>query len=119
MMDMKTDNEFLIKFGERLRDLRQKAGLTQEKLAEMSGMDFTSISSSERGIRNITIGNVAKIAEALNVPPEALLIFKKPSAKDKAIQDIVDMLMHLKTKEITAIQDMLSTLINKIIREKN
>ena len=45
----------LKKFGEQIRLLRTESGLSQEKLAELCGMDRTYISGIERGIRNVSL----------------------------------------------------------------
>jgi len=52
-------------FGKIVRLKRTAAGLSQEKLAEEAGLHFTYISSVERGERNISLENIAKIANAL------------------------------------------------------
>ena len=56
--------DLLIQFGSRVRELRLEAGLSQEKLAERSGLHRTYISSVERGDRNISLINIAKLAKA-------------------------------------------------------
>ena len=43
------DKNYLVKFGQRIRELRQKTGLSQEKFALMIGMDRTYFSSVESG----------------------------------------------------------------------
>jgi len=69
------DNEdALTVFGKNVQALRLERQLSQEKLAELSDLDRTYISSVERGRRNISILNVIKIADALNVRPGCLLI---------------------------------------------
>ena len=57
-----------VRFGERLREIRTKKGVSQEALAEQAGLHRTYVSSIERGERNISIVNIAKLAEALGVP---------------------------------------------------
>lgn len=59
--------EVLIKFGERIRDLRVKAGLSQEKLAEKTGFHRTYVGMVERGERNIALGNIQIFSKALNL----------------------------------------------------
>lgn len=54
------------KVGLRIRELRTKAGLSQEKLAFASELDRTYIASVENGKRNISIVNLEKIIKALN-----------------------------------------------------
>lgn len=53
---------------------RTKLGLSQEKLAENANLHRTYISALERERRNISIDNIQKIAEALNVKPHLLFI---------------------------------------------
>lgn len=56
-----------VQFGNRLRELREARGLSQEALAHEAGLDRTYISSVERGKRNISIENIERLAIALNV----------------------------------------------------
>ena len=53
--------------GKRIRELRNKLSVSQEEFADMVGLDRTYITSVECGKRNISIVNVEKIANALNV----------------------------------------------------
>ena len=54
-------------FAVNVRFYRLKAGLSQEKLAELAGLHRTYISAVERERRNISIENIESIAVALNV----------------------------------------------------
>lgn len=56
-----------IQFGRRVRDLRKIAGFSQEGFAAHCGLDRTYIGSIERGLRNVSLRNIAIIAKALNV----------------------------------------------------
>ena len=60
-------------FGRLIQSIRNDRGLTQEKLAELAGLDRTYISSVERGLRNVSILNIVKFANALSVSPSSLL----------------------------------------------
>lgn len=53
--------------GQRIRELRQNTGLSQEKFALKIGMDRTYFASVEAGKRNIAICNIKKIADGLNI----------------------------------------------------
>lgn len=65
--------EILKRFGETLREHRQRAGLSQEKLAAKAGIDRTYVGGAERGERNVALVNIVRLAEALNVSPAELL----------------------------------------------
>ena len=53
--------------GQRIRELRNNKGISQEKFALSIGMDRTYFASVEAGKRNISIVNIEKIANGLNV----------------------------------------------------
>ncbi len=57
----------LKKLGERIKQLRKEANISQEKLAELAGLDRTYINSVENGRRNISIINIERIAKAFDV----------------------------------------------------
>ncbi|WP_440448276.1 helix-turn-helix domain-containing protein [Ruminococcus sp.] len=53
--------------GKRVKELRNKLGISQEELADLAGLDRTYITSVECGKRNISIVNIEKLAKALKV----------------------------------------------------
>lgn len=57
-----------ISLGHAIRRHRLSRGISQDTLAVMSGMDRTYIGGIERGERNPTVANLAKLAHALSVP---------------------------------------------------
>jgi transcriptional regulator with XRE-family HTH domain len=65
--------EILKRFGESLREHRQRAGLSQEKLAAKAGIDRTYVGGAERGERNVALVNIVRLAEALQISPAELL----------------------------------------------
>lgn len=56
-----------IKIGKRLRELRTKKGLSQEKFSFICELDRTYIASIEQGKRNVSVANIEKIANALDM----------------------------------------------------
>ena len=72
---MKNKEQILIKFGEKVREERKKKGFSQEQLAEKASVHRTYIGMIERGEKNITLLNIEKIANALDL--EFVDLFKK------------------------------------------
>lgn len=69
---MQSKTDVLIKFGERVRDLRKERGLSQEQLAFKADLHRTYIGMIERAEKNITLINIEKIANALEVTIDQL-----------------------------------------------
>lgn len=64
---MNLEKEILIKFGNKIRELRNSLGISQEELADKAGLHRTYIGMIERAEKNITLINIEKIANALEV----------------------------------------------------
>lgn len=60
-------NEYLVCFGKKVKELRKQKGFSQEALALLCNLDRSYIGSVERGERNISLINIYKIANALNI----------------------------------------------------
>ncbi|WP_306568334.1 helix-turn-helix domain-containing protein [Flavobacterium lindanitolerans] len=56
-----------LKIGQRIKELREKAEMSQKDLAYTADLDRSYIASIENGQRNVSIVNIEKIANALNV----------------------------------------------------
>jgi transcriptional regulator with XRE-family HTH domain len=67
-------DDILRLFGERLRELRTERNLSQERLAELAGVDRNYIGQIERGERNVALVNIVRIAKALEIEPGELLV---------------------------------------------
>ncbi len=62
------NNNILMTFGKAVRKLRSDRGISQEEFAELCGLHRTYISDVELGKRNVSLENIGRIAEALNMP---------------------------------------------------
>lgn len=60
-------------FGARLRALRETAGLTQQQLADLVGMQAQNVTRLETGGREPAWGTVIRLAKALNVSTDEFL----------------------------------------------
>ena len=61
------------KFGNKVRELRIAQGLSQEILAQKSGLHRTYIGGIERGERNISLINIEKIANVFDISMASLM----------------------------------------------
>ena len=65
-------DEILRLFGDHLRELRTERGLSQERLAELAGLDRNYIGQIERAERNVALVNIIRIAKALEIEASEL-----------------------------------------------
>lgn len=72
--------------GKRIRNYRTAMGLSQEKLAELSGCHHTYIGQIERGEKNATVESIEKISTALGIPLSKL--FEMLGVTDKSERNI-------------------------------
>jgi transcriptional regulator with XRE-family HTH domain len=66
---MSNSQDFLKQVGENIRYFRRKANLSQEELAIKANLSTSFIGGVERGVDNISIESVYRIAEALSIEP--------------------------------------------------
>jgi transcriptional regulator with XRE-family HTH domain len=106
--------------GRRIRTLREERAITQVELAKMLGIHQTNVSAMERGIRGITIHQLAKLSKVLRVSPDQILggraqgprrplkslkllrrlqrIERLPEAKQRAVMRVIDALLNEEAK---------------------
>ena len=73
---MASKQEILIKFGERVREVRKEKRLSQEQLSFEADLHRTYIGMIERAEKNISLVNIEKIATALKLSINQLMNFK-------------------------------------------
>ncbi len=75
---MTKNNEYILKLGNRIRELRINQNLTQMDLAARIGKDYQSLQRIESGVTNPTVQYLTEIAEGLNVSIQDLFEFENP-----------------------------------------
>ena len=70
------DNHLLLAFGQTVKKIRLENKLSQEELGERADLDRTYVSGIERGKRNVSLVNIARLAKALDVSISALVAFE-------------------------------------------
>lgn len=67
--------------GNRLLEIRKKAGLTQARVAEKAGLSDRTYAEIERGTTNMRIETLLRICEALKVTPDEIFTNKEDEIK--------------------------------------
>lgn len=65
--------QFNMNLGDAIREIRQEMGLSQEALAEKSGLTRNYIGEVERGEKSITVYSLFLILESINIPIEKFM----------------------------------------------
>ena len=71
-MNTSNNQDITLSFGLRIRTLRKEKGLSQEAFADLAGLDRSYVGGVERGERNISLVNIKKFADALEISVEEL-----------------------------------------------
>lgn len=61
------ENNIITLFGLTIKKIRKEKNISQEKLAELTGLHRTYISEIERGTRNLSLLNINKLSLAFNL----------------------------------------------------
>lgn len=88
IMDNNTDIKKLL--GRRIKELRTKKGLTQEKLAELVGVGERNLSKIECGNNFVTSETLTNILNALEVEPSELFNFQHLKNIDELKTELID-----------------------------
>ncbi|AUS25931.1 helix-turn-helix domain-containing protein [Paenibacillus sp. P2(2022)] len=110
------DKEVLKLVGARIRVLRKEKGLSQEALGEKGGFHFTYIGQIERGEKNVSLINVAKIAKALEVNLVQLFSYVSEDPKivesDEDIIEIITMLKKSSPEKVRLARNVIREITN-------
>jgi len=101
--------EFYLTLGQKLREARRTARVTQEELAKAVGLSRTSITNIEKGRQPIYAHVLVKVAYALGKAPSDLLSTPEPN---KQI-DVVPRLRELDTQQRAWVKRVIGTAASK------
>lgn len=86
---MAKDNNIKLLLGKRIKELRNKKGLTQEKLAEMVDIGERNLSKIECGTNFIKADTLSKLLTALDVEARELFNFEHHKNKEVLKQELI------------------------------
>lgn len=98
--------------GKRIRTLRQRGNMTQQKLGDEAEMNYKYLGAIERGERNPSTDNLAKIATALKVDLHELFIFDHEAEDPRQLKRQIDeMLKDASKKEFGTIYRVIRAIL--------
>ena len=78
--------------GERLRNLRQSRGMSQEQVAHIADITPAYLGQVERGTKNITVHTLEKVCTALNITLADF--FSTAKERDRSIDEVSNQILH-------------------------
>lgn len=96
--------------GTRIKKLREEEGISQNRLAKLSGISQSALSAIESSTKSPTLDTVQHIAEALHVTVAFLLEEEQapPATEEELDNAIVGMLGDLTPEEVQRVQDFIA-----------
>ena len=90
-------------WGKRIKELRKKAKLTQEQLAEVLHIEPKQICRIETGANFTSLENIVQIAKALNVDVSELFVFEHNQNREKLLKQITGIINNASDEELQTI----------------
>ena len=103
-----------VELGMKLREARNKAGLTQEQLAEKADIGVMYLGEIERGVKMPSMKIFIKLIEALDISADYILRNELPSGKEYVLDEITEKLASLTPKQRKAAVDILDAFIKNL-----
>ena len=103
-----------VELGMRLREARNKAGFTQEQLAEKADIGVMYLGEIERGVKMPSMKIVITLSEALDISADYILRNELPSGKEYVLDEITEKLAVLTPKQRKAAVDILDAFIKNL-----
>lgn len=107
-------DETLIRLGERARQLRKGRNLSQQKVADKSGLALRTVSRIERGLMNPSFEVLSTLASALGTSVKNLLTYPEED-QDAGIQELLDLYRACPKEGQRFVLASMRALINELI----
>lgn len=110
----------LILVGNRIKDIRKERELSQDQLGELCGFHFSYIGGVERGERNLSLENLAKIADALHVEIRDFFDFETVRGREKehALNEVFSLLSKYDVPQIKMIRNIFLEILKTFNHKK-
>ena len=104
--------------GKRIKEIRKKKMVTQEKLAELTGFSSAHISNIETAHTKASVASLVAIANALNVSLDDIVYDSLEKKVGIYSERVVDNLSECNVKEVRIINDTLDALKKSLIKNR-
>jgi transcriptional regulator with XRE-family HTH domain len=111
-MPEESKSDLVKRIGERIRRLRKDKNLSQEQLAELSGLHTNYVGQVERGEKNVTLETLEKVVLGLGISLEELFRYVGPMAERDALGEIVELLIDRPVNDQQMALSLLKTIID-------
>lgn len=101
--------------GERIRKIRRKQGMTQEKMSELINIEPSHISNIERAKTKVSFPTIMAIANALNASLDELAYNNLKKCSHVSFKNIDELLQDCTPEELVAIEQMIEN-TKKVLR---
>ena len=103
---MKEKREIDVQIGAQIKNAREAAGYTQEKLAEIIQMGTKNISAIERGLVGVSVSKLRKICQALFISSDTLLMDKQEGIDIEKLDFLIERLKQLSPQQLELAVDI-------------
>jgi len=117
-------NKTMAKIGEKIKELRTKAGISQQRLAELLGVSRPAISQIENGERKVSVDELDRLAKIFNISVNSLLnkekepeVILEEKAKEKKLQPSIR--INVPQKNLEKFKEVLLYILNKVGSKPN
>ena len=97
--------------GNRIKLLRVRKGLSQDKLGELSGLNGKYLGEVERGNSNISITNLSKLSDVLEVPFLSLLNIEHEQDRAELVKELHQMIDSSDDAQLKTIYRVLDSIL--------
>src|SRR3989337_3939928 len=116
--------DFSIKFGKRIRELREQLEISQQKLSELLNVSRPAISQIESGERKISAEELKKLSEIFHIPLDSLLnLEKEPEIilEEAEKREVIkpQMRINVPQKNLGKFKEVLLYILNKVGSKSN
>ncbi len=109
MKNKRDADDFHVLLGKRIRSLRERYKISQERLSEEAGLSSKYLGEVERGLGNISIDKLNKIARALGVSLTSIVECEQEKPKNDLIKEVCELLPKLKEHDVQIIYKLVKS----------